>query len=90
MRSLPGQLQTFRGRLAVIALAALAVRVVYVLTRRGEPVFGDALVYWIDAKHALLRQLEEKDRRIASLEAKLAREAAPEAPPQAEEPSLFS
>jgi 4-amino-4-deoxy-L-arabinose transferase-like glycosyltransferase len=35
----------------VIALVALVVRLVYVLSRRGEPAFGDALVYWIDAKH---------------------------------------
>ena len=45
---------------------------------------------WIDAKHALLRQLEEKDRRIASLEAKLAREAEPAAAPTPQEPDLFT
>ncbi len=51
MRFLPGQLTTFRGRLAAIAVVALALRVAYALSRRGDPAFGDALVYWIDARH---------------------------------------
>ncbi|MFA9273126.1 MAG: glycosyltransferase family 39 protein, partial [Baekduiaceae bacterium] len=48
---MPVLAKTFRGRLAAIALLALALRVVYVLSRRGNPVFGDALIYWLDAKH---------------------------------------
>jgi 4-amino-4-deoxy-L-arabinose transferase-like glycosyltransferase len=42
---------TFRGRLTAIAGVALGVRILYVVLRRGDPFFGDALIYWLDAQH---------------------------------------
>ncbi len=45
------RLATFPGGLAAIALGALAVRLAYVVVRRGAVVQGDALTFVLDAGH---------------------------------------
>ncbi|WP_372788293.1 ArnT family glycosyltransferase [Paraconexibacter sp.] len=42
---------SFRGRLLLIAGAALVLRVAYVAIVRQDLGFGDAYVYWLDAQH---------------------------------------
>lgn len=41
----------FAGRLALLALAGLVVRVVYTVLHRHAPIQGDALTYYLDATH---------------------------------------
>jgi 4-amino-4-deoxy-L-arabinose transferase-like glycosyltransferase len=49
---MPGPLpRTFRSRLALIALGALALRVAYAIAHRGAGIQGDALTFWLDAAH---------------------------------------
>jgi len=47
----PSLPRTFEARLAVIALAGLALRLLYAYAQRDYPVVGDALTFHLDAQH---------------------------------------